>query len=141
MEFTLVLIKPHLLYKPEWGDERHNIIIDIINRYAESGLFLRTIKIFSYTEEMIKQFYEEHIGKPFFPELLEEMTSGECVAMIWAGEDAVQRVRKINGATNPAIAEEGTIRHKYGIGGPKNAVHGSDSPESAKREINIIFGK
>ena len=81
----------------------------------------------------------EHIGRPYYDDLVGFMTSGPIIAMVLAGEDAIANVRKINGKTNPADADEGTIRKLYASSGSRNAVHASDSPESAAREISLYF--
>ena len=91
-------------------------------------------------EDMAKLHYAEHHDKPFFNDLIEFITSGPVVAMELEGEEAVSRLRELMGATNPSDAEPGTIRAKYGTELEKNVVHGSDSPESAERELNIFFG-
>lgn len=140
MERTLVLIKPHVFYLDFY--DRLNATVDIISRYLSTGLVLESIKMLTFTPKTVAEFYCEHLNEPFFQGLAKEMTLDQCVAMILKGENAVQIVREINGATNPAEALPGTLRHKYGVKkkGPRNAVHGSDSPESAAREIEIIFG-
>ena len=91
------------------------------------------------TEKIAAKHYEEHIGRPYYPELVEFMTSAPLMALVLSGENVIARVREINGATNPAKAAEGTIRKLYAENGSKNAVHASDSPESAAREIPIFF--
>lgn len=95
------------------------------------------------TEDLAKEFYREHEGQPYFPELIAHMISGPIIALEIHGEDILGRVRKLHGATNPLEAAEGTIRKLYGepVRGPKNAVHGSDSSENAERELALIFGK
>ncbi|MBI2459446.1 MAG: nucleoside-diphosphate kinase [Parcubacteria group bacterium] len=133
------MIKPHVFYLDP--SNTLNAMADIIGRYLSTGLMLESIKTLTFTSETAAEFYREHLKERFFPELAEEMTFDQCVAMIFVGENAVQKVREINGVTNPAEALPGTLRHKYGIKkkGPRNAVHGSDSLESAEREIKVIF--
>jgi nucleoside-diphosphate kinase len=91
------------------------------------------------TQADAEGFYAEHVGKPFFPELAQFMTSGPSVQIVLAGEGAIAKVRSINGATNPAKAEPGTIRDAWATSMPENAVHSSDGPESAAREIAFWF--
>ena len=91
-------------------------------------------------EDMAKLHYAEHHDKPFFNDLIKFITSGPVVAMELERDEAVSRLRELMGATNPSDAEPGTIRAKFGTELEKNVVHGSDSPESAKRELNIFFG-
>ncbi|MGC9603483.1 MAG: nucleoside-diphosphate kinase [Minisyncoccia bacterium] len=140
-EETLVLIKPDAvkrgLYSP----------ITQIYLYR-GGLMAQRVKIFRFDKETARRFYEEHEGRlyrgePYFDKLIEHAVSGETVSLVLSGENAVRRVRELNGATNPAEAAEGTIRRKFGdpIHIERNAVHGSDSVKSAEREIAIIFGK
>jgi nucleoside-diphosphate kinase len=93
------------------------------------------------TADKVEAFYAEHVGKPFFDGLKEFMTSGNVVAMVLEGDDAIARCRKVMGATNPEKADEGTIRKLYAASMTENAVHGSDAPESAAREIAFYFDK
>jgi len=132
-EETLVLIKPDAIKQDVW--------FDIIQIYLREGLRVCKARILSMDKMLAQRFYVEHTSQAYFQKLIEHITSGPIVAMVIFGEDAIQKVRELNGATNPAKAKEGTIRRKYGEpdGGPKNAVHGSDSEESFKREARIIF--
>lgn len=134
-ERTLVLIKPDAMEK--------GLRLPIIQEYLNHGLSIEKAKTLKMSEELAKKFYEKHDGKPYFPGLIQHMISGPMVALVLSGREAIERVRKLNGKTNPAEAEKGTIRRLYGEpnGGPRNAVHGSDSPESAEREIRLIFGE
>jgi nucleoside-diphosphate kinase len=93
------------------------------------------------TQADAEGFYAEHVGKPFFPELAKYMTTGPSVMLVLAGENAIAKVRAINGATNPAKAEPGTIRYDYATSMTENVVHSSDSPESAQREIAFWFSE
>lgn len=131
MESTLVLIKPDAFGKHYTGR--------IIARYEENGLSVRGLKMMRMTPELASRHYEEHIGKPFYPELVEFMTSGPLAAMVLAGENAILKVRELNGATDPKMAEPGTIRADFAESKSHNAVHASDSMESAQREIQIFF--
>ncbi|MBA3047603.1 nucleoside-diphosphate kinase [Patescibacteria group bacterium] len=139
---TLALIKPHMFKNiNSFGKAIVGAIVDIQSRYLALGMKIVAIKSFAITEEFLREFYHEHVNKPFFErDLVPAMEGGLCIAMVLEDEDAVQKVRAVNGATNPAEAFPGTIRHLYGIHekGPNNAVHGSDSPESAEREIKIF---
>ena len=131
MEKTLVLIKPDAIANKHIGD--------IIKRYEDEGFKISAMKLMQMTPKIASIHYAEHIEKPFYPGLVEFMTSAPIVAMVVTGDNAIARVREINGATNPANAAEGTIRKLYAEDGSKNAVHASDSTESAKREISIFF--
>lgn len=116
--------------------------LPIIQEYLNTGLEIERAKILRMDEKSAKEFYKEHDGRPYFEGLIAHTVSGPMFAMILSGKSAINLVRKLNGATNPANAEKGTIRRLYGEpdGGPRNAVHGSDSQESARREIKLIFG-
>ena len=131
MEKTLVLIKP------DGMKAQH--IDDIFKIYEEKGLEVLAVKMLQMDEKLASQHYVEHIGRPYYDDLVGFMTSGPIIAMVLAGEDAIANVRKINGKTNPADADEGTIRKLYASSGSRNAVHASDSPESAAREISLYF--
>ena len=132
-ETTLVLIKPDAVLQDVW--------FAIMECYMKAGLAICRSKIFTMSQPTARGFYLEHEGRDYFEELIAHMTSGPIVALEITGVDAVARVRHLNGATNPAEAEEGTIRRQYGelVLGPKNAVHGSDSVESAAKAIPLIF--
>jgi len=97
------------------------------------------MKLIRISRELAEQYYAEHRGKPFFPGLVEYVISGPAVAMLWDGENAVAVLRKMMGATDPAKAEPGTIRADFGLKIDRNVIHGSDSPESAKREADLFF--
>lgn len=129
-EKTLVLIKPDAFEKQHTGD--------IIAIYEKAGLKILAMKLMQMTPRVAQKHYAEHIGRPYYAELEEFMTSAPLVAMVLAGDDAIARVREINGKTNPAEAAEGTVRKLYAESVGKNAVHASDSPESAAREIAIF---
>ncbi|HLQ74402.1 MAG TPA: nucleoside-diphosphate kinase [Alloiococcus sp.] len=131
MEQTLVIIKPD-------GVER-NLIGSILNEYERNGLVIKNIKMLVADEELAKEHYDEHVDKPFFNDLVDYITSGPSCVLIIEGENAIDRVRKINGATNPKEAQDNTIRALYGLELSKNTVHASDSQKSAKREISIWF--
>ena len=132
-EKTLVLIKPDAFEKQHTGD--------IIAIYEKAGLKILAMKLMQMTPRVAQKHYAEHIGRPYYAELEEFMTSAPLVAMVLAGDDAIARVREINGKTNPAEAAEGTVRKLYAESVGKNAVHASDSPESAAREVHIFFSE
>ena len=132
-EKTLVLIKPDAFSKHYSGD--------IIKRYEQEGFRLVAMKMMMMDERLASIHYAEHIGRSYYEDLVGFMTSGPIIAMVLEGEDAIARVREINGKTNPAEAAEGTIRKQFAASGSRNAVHASDSPESASREIHIFFNE
>jgi len=133
MEQTLSIIKPDAVKK--------NVIGKILDRFESNGLRIAAIKKIQLTKEQASKFYEVHKDKPFFNELVEFMTSGPVVVSVLEGEDAVAKNRKLMGATNPKEAEPGTIRADFAESIDANAVHGSDSLENAKREIEFFFTK
>ncbi len=133
IEETLVLIKPDAVKAAHIGE--------IIAIYEKNNLEIEKMRTLTMTKEIAAKHYEEHIGRPYYEELEKFMTSGQIVAMVLKGEDAIKRVREINGKTDPKEAAEGTIRKLYAESKQHNAVHASDSPENAKREINIFFGE
>jgi nucleoside-diphosphate kinase len=132
-ERTLVIVKPDAVKK--------NAVGDIIRILQENGLKLIALKMVHLSKEQAKQFYIVHKERPFYDELTDFMSSGPCVPMVLEGENAISRVREIIGATDPAKAAEGTIRKKYGTDVGMNAVHASDSPESASYEIPFFFSQ
>ena len=131
IEKTLSIIKPDAVSK--------NIIGRIITRFEENGLHLVAAKLIHLTDELASGFYAEHDGKPFFNDLKNFMTSGPVFVQVLEGDNAVQKNRELMGATNPQEAEEGTIRADFAKSIDANAVHGSDSVDSAKREIEYFF--
>jgi nucleoside-diphosphate kinase len=112
---------------------------EIIARFERRGLTLRGVRLLRVTEELAGQHYEEHVDKPFYPELVEFITSGPVIAMVIEGPAAVSTVRTMMGATNPLDSAPGTIRGDFALEIGQNIIHGSDSPESAEREIAIYF--
>jgi len=112
---------------------------EIIARFERRGLTLRGVRLLRVTEELAAQHYEEHVDKPFYPELVEFITSGPVIAMVIEGPAAVSTVRTMMGATNPLDSAPGTIRGDFALEIGQNIIHGSDSPESAEREIAIYF--
>lgn len=133
IEETLALIKPDAVKAAHIGE--------IISIYEKNNLEIEKMRTLTMTKEIAAKHYEEHIGRPYYEELEKFMTSGQIVAMVLKGEDAIKRVREINGKTDPKEAAEGTVRKLYAESKQHNAVHASDSPENAKREINIFFGE
>lgn len=131
MENTLVILKPDVLERKLMGE--------IISIYEKTNLHISQIKIIKPTVQLATKHYIEHIEKPFFNELLNYITRGEVCAMIIEGDDAISKVRQINGATDPKKAELSSIRGMYGISKTENSVHSSDSKESANKEIDIWF--
>uniref|UniRef100_A0A7C4AJ29 Nucleoside diphosphate kinase n=1 Tax=Thermodesulfovibrio aggregans TaxID=86166 RepID=A0A7C4AJ29_9BACT len=131
MEKTLVIIKPDAVKK--------NLIGEIISRFEKKGLRVSALKKIKMTKDEAKGFYIVHKEKPFYESLTDFMSEGPIVVMVLEGENAILKVRKIMGATNPAQAEEGTIRRDFGETVERNAVHGSDSPQSAEYEISYFF--
>jgi nucleoside-diphosphate kinase len=131
IENTYVMVKPD-------GVER-GLVGDVISRFEQKGLTLQNLSMLTISEEMAGRHYAEHTEKPFFGELVEFITSGPVVAMEWSGESAVSVSRILMGGTNPAEAAPGTIRGDFGIVITHNIVHGSDSVESAERELSIFF--
>ena len=130
-ERTLSIIKPD-------GVSR-NLIGEIIRRLEEAGIEIVAMKMITMTKEEAKGFYKVHEGKPFYESVTDFMSSGPCVAMVLEGKDVISRYRKLMGATNYEEAEDGTIRREFATDIEKNVVHGSDSEETAKFEINYFF--
>lgn len=131
MEQTFVLIKPDAV--------KRRLVGEIISRYERKGLTIEAMRLDYLTTDIAEVHYSEHATKPFFGDLVKHVTSGPAVLMVLSGPDAVQAVRKINGATNPVVAEPGSIRGDFGLEITANLVHGSDSLETAKREIKLFF--
>ncbi|NHM26516.1 nucleoside-diphosphate kinase [Desulfofundulus sp. TPOSR] len=131
MERTFVMIKPD-------GVQR-NLVGNIIACFEKKGLKIVGLKMMRIPRDLAEKHYGEHKDKPFFGPLVEYITSGPVVAMVLEGKDAVSTVREMMGATNPLKAAPGTIRATYGMDIGRNVVHGSDSPASAGREINLFF--
>lgn len=131
MEQSFIMVKPE-------GVKRR-LVGKIISTFEEKGLFLVDLKVMIPSKEILETHYVHLKDKPFFGELVDGMRSGNVVGMIWAGKDAVKICRTLIGATNPLEAAVGTIRGKYGVATGKNIVHGSDSVENAKKEIELWF--
>jgi nucleoside-diphosphate kinase len=131
-ERTLVLVKPDAIARGLAGE--------IVGRLERRGLTLAEARLVTVDRELAADHYAEHREKPFFGELVEFITSGPTLALVVEGESAISTVRTTMGATNPASAAPGTIRGDLALAMPDNLVHGSDSPESAEREIGLWFG-
>ena len=131
MERTLVLLKPDAIQRGLAGE--------IISRLEAHGLKIVAMKLMHMTEALAHRHYEAHVGKPFFPGLVEFITSGPLVAMVLEGRNAVEVVRHTMGETDPAKASPGTIRGDLALDIGRNLVHGSDSTEAAQREIYLFF--
>ncbi len=127
------------IIKPDGVKNRH--IGHVISRFEEEGVKIAAMKMVHLTRKQAEGFYAEHDGKPFFDELCTFMTSGPVVLMVLEGENMIARNREIMGATDPAQADEGTLRKLYAGSKGQNTVHGSDSPTSAAREIAYYFGR
>jgi len=132
MEHTFVMVKPD-------GVAR-GLVGEVIGRFERKGLRLEKIRYLVIDEAMARRHYAEHVEKPFFNELIEFITSGPVVAMEWAGDGAIAVARTLMGATDPKKAVPGTVRGDFGLLVTQNIVHGSDSPESATRELELFFG-
>jgi len=132
MDRTLILIKPDAFERRLTGE--------IISRLERKGLRIAALKLMTVDEDIAKRHYAEHEGKPFFDALVAFVTSGPMVAMIIEGQNAIEAARQIIGSTNGLEAAPGSIRGDYALETRRNLVHGSDSPESAAREIGIYFG-
>lgn len=131
-ERTFIMVKP--------DGVRRGLVGEVIGRFERKGLALERIRGLTIDEDLARRHYEEHLEKPFFPDLISFITSGPVVAMEWSGHGAVGAARSIMGATDPAAATPGTIRGDYGLEVTENIVHGSDSVDSAERELRIFFG-
>jgi nucleoside-diphosphate kinase len=131
VERTLILIKPDAV--------RRSLAGDILSRIERRGFVVRAGKLLTASRDLGERHYAEHSEKPFFGELVEFITSGPTWALVVEGEGAIATMRKTIGATNPADAEPGSIRGDLALSMPDNLVHGSDSPESAAREVALWF--
>ena len=130
--------KTYTMIKPDGVRNGH--IGEIVNRFERVGLKIERMELGMVPEEQAKANYAEHEGKPFYDGLISYITSGPVVKMVVSGENAVATVRKLMGSTNPADAAPGTIRGDFGLTMDENVIHGSDSVESAEREIGVFFG-
>ena len=131
-ERTLVLVKPDAV--------RRGLIGEVLGRLERKGLRIEAMRRMRIDRDLAERHYDEHRDKAFFGEVVDFITSGEVVVARVVGEQAVSVVRTLMGPTDPAAAPPGTIRGDYGVVITENLVHGSDSPESAKRELDLFFG-
>ena len=131
MERTFLAIKPD-------GVQR-GLVGEIICRFEAKGFTLVGLKFMKVSRELAEQHYDVHREKPFFSGLVEFITSGPVVAMVWEGEGVVAAARKMIGATNPLTAEPGTIRGDFGVDSGRNIIHGSDAGDTAQREVSLWF--
>ena len=131
MERTLILVKPDAFAR--------NLTGEVIARFERKGLKLAALKQMQMSSDLAGQHYAEHAERPFFGELVDFITSGPLVALVLEGPNAVKAARQIIGATDPVEAAPGSIRGDFGLEISTNLVHGSDSPESAQREVGLFF--
>lgn len=131
MEKTFLMIKPEAVLAGNQG-----LIIDLLLR---NGFAIRAMKQFSFDADRAGRFYAMHKDKPFFNDLISYITSGDVIGLMLEKEDGIRLLRVLVGATNPADADPGTVRYMYGTDLQQNAVHASDSPESAEKELAIVF--
>jgi len=131
MEQTLAIVKP--------DGVKRGLIGDILKRYENKGLRLKATKLITADEKLLQEHYKEHVGKPYFEPLIKYMSSGPVFAMVLEGDNAIKIVRILNGATRIEDALPGTIRGDFASDTTYNIIHGSDSIESAKREILLWF--
>jgi nucleoside-diphosphate kinase len=129
---TFIMVKP--------DGVRRKLVGEVVGRIEAKGYDIREMKLFTIDESLAQKHYAEHTDKPFFGELVSFITSGPVVAMVVEGPDVVAGMRQIMGATNPLEATPGSIRGDLATLIGENIVHGSDSPESAEREVNLFFG-
>jgi nucleoside-diphosphate kinase len=131
MEYTLSIIKPDA--------KERNLVKEINALFEANGLKIVAQKEMTLSKEQASAFYAEHKARPFYNDLVEYISSGPVVVQVLAGEDAIKKNRDIMGATNPKDAAQGTVRALYAQSIDRNSVHGSDSPQSAEREIKFFF--
>lgn len=131
MERTFLAIKPD-------GVQR-GLVGEIIRRFEQKGFTLVGLKLLNVSRELAEQHYDVHKERPFFKGLVDFITSGPVVAMVWEGDGVVASARKIIGATNPLNSEPGTIRGDFGVNIGRNIIHGSDAIETAQREVSLWF--
>jgi len=131
MEKTLAIIKPDAI--------RRGIVGRILERLESHQLKVVAMKMLTLNKEEAEAFYSVHRGKPFYHSLTDYMSSGPIIALVLSGEDAINKLRCIMGATDPREAAEGTIRREFGLNIEQNSIHGSDSPETAQQEIPFFF--
>ena len=133
MDRTLILVKPDAFERGLTGE--------VIARFERKGLRIVAMSHMEVHRELAERHYEEHVERPFFGDLVDFITGGPLVALVLEGHEAVTAARQVIGATNPLEASPGSIRGDFGLEVQTNLVHGSDSPESAEREIGLFFGE
>jgi nucleoside-diphosphate kinase len=133
MEKSLVLIKPDAMER--------NLATVILSRLETAGLKLIALRMLHMDRDMAERHYDIHREKPFFNDLVDYITSTPIVAAVFDAEDAINRIRQLMGATDPAKADAGTIRKDFGLDVQRNSTHASDSPENGEKEINLFFSK
>ncbi|NRA73800.1 MAG: nucleoside-diphosphate kinase [Rickettsiales bacterium] len=131
IEYTLSIIKPDAM--------KRNLSEEINKMFTDSGFKIVAQKEMNLTKQMAEEFYSEHKERPFYADLVTYMSSGPVIVQVLAGKNVIVKNREIMGETDPKNAAEGTIRKKYGLSIDHNSIHGSDSVDSAKREINFFF--
>ncbi len=131
MEKTVVLIKPDGYQK--------KVVGQVIDRFERAGLTIVALRMLRLTRELLEVWYSHHKDKPFFPEIVTQMTSTPVIAFVLEGEGAIQKVFDLCGPTDPLEAAPGTIRKDFGVDKPHNVVHRSDSVEAAAKEIGLLF--
>lgn len=131
MERTFLMLKPDAVQR--------GLIGEIISRFEKKGFKLVAMKMLQVDRALAEEHYKEHRGKPFFEPTVQYIMSSPVVAMVWEGKNVVALARQMMGATNPANADPGSIRGSYGVDISRNVIHGSDSVESAEREIALYF--
>ena len=132
MERTFIMVKP--------DGVRQRLVGEVVGRFERRGFTLRAMRALRIDRALAERHYAEHVGKPFFEPLVEFITSGPVVAMVWEGRDAIGVARAMMGVTDAGQAAAGTIRGDFSLSKEQNVVHGSDGPESAAREIALFFG-
>ncbi|HLQ95233.1 MAG TPA: nucleoside-diphosphate kinase [Pseudogracilibacillus sp.] len=133
MEKTFIMVKPD-------GVQR-GLVGEIVSRFEQKGFTLKGAKLMQVSQDLAEEHYGEHKERPFFGELVDFITSAPVFAMVWEGENVVLTARTMIGETNPSEAAPGSIRGDYAVTVGKNMIHGSDSVESAEREINLFFNE
>ena len=131
MEKTLVLLKPDAIIR--------GVVGEILARFERKGLMITAMKMLHITPELTKRLYEEHVAKPFYPDMERYITSGRVIAMVLEGPKVISVVRTLVGPTDGIVAPPGTIRGDYSLACRQNLVHASDSPQAADREVAIFF--
>ncbi|MFW5843836.1 MAG: nucleoside-diphosphate kinase [Spirochaetota bacterium] len=130
-ERTFVMLKPGVLQR--------RLVGEVVGRFERKGLNVIAMKLMYIDRTLAERHYQEHVDKPFFASLVDYITSGPVIAMVWEGESAISTVRTLAGATNPQNAAPGTIRGDLALVTQNNVVHASDSPESSAREMSLFF--